>query len=612
MSVKNGDKNKDGNKLTISQTVRLYCQHHWDKFQDKFADQDAYSQDYHQMHKDILAEILKYHPSMDQINASNAMYSYFKSVNKKRAKYNQPAIPLPALYNKSSREKNLFRDANRFYHLHDADQINRQVEEAWFVKATQKNLTMADAFASLYYCQWAYHRVQHDSGCWEQMYQCVIDGKPWLKLGSMLVLALQVPATHYGYRLKMSAADAKGQLATTRYIILDDHSCLWLGYIYRKLNDGVAAPSFEDTMSAFALLTGIQPAKLKSFDKAFVYYGQLIDGSMLDMQMTQTLNGLQKHTGIKVADWQAYHHQTGFLALNEPLTDDGIGKYWRGESVGATNSSATDIKQRDKLSYDVILTLRQILKDNYRVSAFEALLEVIVPQNQRLLVQWCLDECRGKLASSSVRRYLDEVGVLFLHLTDEQDLSAWQTEDFEEVYQEIITQKNSAKPGYTATVLGKLHKTIQGEFKHIEAAYILTSKDALISRAVLISPVMYRHILDVVDQSSQLNTHNRSLLSMIFILLYRTGMRINELLGLKINDFEHATDINGEVHLNIIIRPNENRGIKSEDGWRRLCLRVLLKPDEFKLVYQGFYDACQRKDKCFLTLHDRAGMIDRR
>ena len=64
--------------------------------------------------------------------------------------------------------------------------------------------------------------------------------------------------------------------------------------------------------------------------------------------------------------------------------------------------------------------------------------------------------------------------------------------------------------------------------------------------------------------------------ALLFILVYRTGMRKKELLGLKYSDIEGLKAATPSV----VIRPNSYRPTKTQSSIRRIALFALLKPDE--------------------------------
>ena len=79
-------------------------------------------------------------------------------------------------------------------------------------------------------------------------------------------------------------------------------------------------------------------------------------------------------------------------------------------------------------------------------------------------------------------------------------------------------------------------------------------------------------------QASELNKSQTLLCQTILILAYRTGMRINELAGIKLKNVKALLDIS------IVLTPNPYLRLKSSSAKRRVLLAALLKEDELKIV----------------------------
>ena len=93
-------------------------------------------------------------------------------------------------------------------------------------------------------------------------------------------------------------------------------------------------------------------------------------------------------------------------------------------------------------------------------------------------------------------------------------------------------------------------------------------------RAELISPQAYKAIIDQIMGS--VDILEREMFALLFILVYRTGMRKKELLGIKYDDIEGLK----EATPSVVIRPNSYRPIKTQSSNRRVPIFALLKPDE--------------------------------
>jgi hypothetical protein len=84
-------------------------------------------------------------------------------------------------------------------------------------------------------------------------------------------------------------------------------------------------------------------------------------------------------------------------------------------------------------------------------------------------------------------------------------------------------------------------------------------------------------------KSSVLESAQKRLCLVVLSLAYRTGMRINELIGIKVSDVTdiYTDSLNQKVKSpQILLRPNRYRRLKSSSAKRMIPIDCLLKPDE--------------------------------
>ena len=245
----------------------------------------------------------------------------------------------------------------------------------------------------------------------------------------------------------------------------------------------------------------------------------------------------------------------------------------------------------------------------------EFLTEIYQNPSEQGLIFWMLDLNAINKATSTLSRYLTEVGEAFLYGTRNEDITNYQAHQYEFLYDSIVAKKNTLNNGYTQTVLNSLHQSLK---KHFGAPHVHLQRenDPKIVSSSLISTDLYQHILLSVSNQTTLSLYNRSMMKVIFTLLYRTGLRINELLGIRLTDLEY--DPYTYKDINLIIRSNSHRALKSDDGTRRISLPVLLKPDEFEGLQTYFIERTRSKKESkylfafegLLTPLDR-GSVDR-
>ena len=180
--------------------------------------------------------------------------------------------------------------------------------------------------------------------------------------------------------------------------------------------------------------------------------------------------------------------------------------------------------------------------------------------------------------------------------------------DYHYLYNEIIAEKNPNKLGFTKTVICSLHYSLK---KHYQAPDIdiRGGGDPQIVSSYLIPNPLYHVILNCITEQEMLSEYYKQVLSIIIILLYRTGMRISEILGLQVKDIEY--DNQGFKEYNVIVRSNTHRDLKSDDGTRRIHLSVLLLPEELEEFKKLFHLKESQSSRYLFTLAYQAAVISR-
>lgn len=596
--------------------VHEACRIHHDRLisqSDGHPTEDAYNALYQFIRQDIAT----HHPNSDFILVDQYRIQYFNRLKKS----SNPSIPITQSQVKLGRGKNTIESKDTMTWLNETYQAIARLLSAYQENLHQMDL--AQVFAALYASLWIYTGVQ-DERIRQQIHQHIIDKKPLLRLDNALILTVEISSKSYGYHPISSTPmlvdvteNADALLFVTRHIVIDDVSLMWIAYINRHLQGKM--PTFKQTQEAFDRLmqTCLQirqpkPHHLSVIQKGLYLVRQTFKNSQLDMQMSAIVSDQQKHTSISSDQWKKYHSPSFkplILALSDELftTTSPIKK-----------GNAEPIDKPAVYKFDLVREIRNILKQS-KTTAIESL-KTLASQTQISaqlgLICWIIDLLGGTKSANtkhykpaSIKRYLSEVGDRFLHFVQDQDMTTWDADDFINLYENIIYHSNKKKIGYTATVLRSLHQSLQRHFVDIPGVAITSKSDGMVVEPVLVAPIMYAHIRNLI-RSSTLSEHNQKILDIIFILLYRTGMRINELLGLKLRDFEYDYKQEQAVILNILVRPNGYRSIKSDDGRRRLCLQALLKPSELQLVHEWYLLRKQRNETYFLTLEHKSSALE--
>jgi integrase len=169
--------------------------------------------------------------------------------------------------------------------------------------------------------------------------------------------------------------------------------------------------------------------------------------------------------------------------------------------------------------------------------------------------------------------------------------------NIEKIYQQIITNTRlvdetdqlevefKKSKGQTTSMLKRFHRfqqiVFQAESLELESVTIQSRP-----RARIIGPLTYQAYMNKLNvlYASEGSTYN--ILKIIYILAYRTGMRINEILGLRVRDIE------GLTCLSVWIQPygSKKQGnlhqLKTDSAERKIPVFCLLKAVEYDLFHR--------------------------
>ena len=259
--------------------------------------------------------------------------------------------------------------------------------------------------------------------------------------------------------------------------------------------------------------------------------------------------------------------------------------------------------------------------------------------NAKRLLSWALSLLDDhSIRLNTISKYIGCIGRDWLMLTVDEDVDQWEGSDFEEVYEQIIQSKvkdgrrvsvlskssefddtssgidnNNTTTGQSLSHLDRLkdsQKFTYGRLKafhdhqrmHFDAPYVYFpwGNNRQVVKAEMISPRVYCTMKDYI-QSSELEVDQKRLCLIILALAYRTGMRINEIIGIKVGDIADISSINGYFieHPKMILRPNRYRRLKSSSAKRVIPIDSLLKADELK-QFIAHYNQQHRLKRLYL------------
>ncbi len=600
-------KSQDQRKQALQHTKEL-CQNAWDAFveenqySDAITDEkiyDLYESIYKEIEKNLSAHLLPF--------ALFERMRFFDNINESRKKKHLPLLPKPIIAVRPQRPKNI-NDFDEFLYLTKAQNVVAQAFDKWQQRNTFSLLESVSWFLFSLISFAGYN----DEQILQEVYDYLEQKKPIYQMSDdMLVMPIRLLSSDYGNELVTTENDLD-KVYQTRLIIIDDISRLWLLKLQRQRQAQSAFPKYRQIIQRLGEFIG-ENFTVKSMHKSnylqhIAIYWQTLPDVYLDIQLVQVLTGQQKQTSISTSQLLRY-----FQSIKTPkvvLSDEHVSKLMIGPSTSNNSDNALDAVKVERFRSDAVKEIRTIL--NNAKKQVQPQLVILLTQNlypnQQRLVRWMLDLCINGRKINTLKRYLSEIGNGFIAGTRTADFLQWSKHDYHYIYNEIIAEKNPNKLGYTKTVICSLHGSLK---KHTQAPEIdiRGGGDAQIVSSYLIPQKVYHTILDCIAEQQVLSAYYKQALSIVTILLYRTGMRISEILGLQVTDIEY--DNQSFTEYNVIVRPNAHRDLKSDDGTRRIYLSVLLLSEELEDFKRFFHLKKRQSSRYLFTLAYQSSVMSR-
>ena len=397
------------------------------------------------------------------------------------------------------------------------------------------------------------------------------------------------------------------QLYNTKQIVVDMVSQCWLmryhtnssqadtTHIIAKLSEDKIKQYLAAALSDVIKPLGIKPLPFSRFLYYASYYWEELEDADIDHASVGVLRGMHNTAGLSTQDFgrflnQKYQYKEEPYDLEHVLTLS-ISKNSVNQNEASSSSSTKKIEVRKS---DLIMNLTKDFKMDKKqkkkklsqttytlIERVQKRYEQYDDLSEKILLDWVLSLLNRKesksLSNESILKYIRTIGYEWLYFTTAQPLDIWSEEEFEELYEDILEYKavvrNNTDIGYSANLLKSMHNFAKSKY-NLPSVNFQQSKNGRRVRAELISPQAYQTIITQILGS--VDILEREMFALLFILVYRTGMRKKELLGLKYSDIEGLKVATPSV----VIRPNSYRSTKTQSSIHRIPLFALLKPNE--------------------------------
>lgn len=375
-------------------------------------------------------------------------------------------------------------------------------------------------------------------------------------------------------------------------------------------------------------------AQLSYLIKYANFHWRQLPYSQIDGATSLVMQGQIKTTSLPNEQLLTYN-QENIQPLRSAIT-------WQQLFLQSSSTNApSQPKEYSAFSKNIVQCIQDALKGSKpsAVNDITALLSEFTQPNAIRLLGWVLSLLvSNQTLPSSISLYVGNFGREWLMLTMDEDLGEWSSEDFEDIYGQIIQSK--VKDGRKNDVLQKDPINDQDDIElseeDIESLNLdekpnspLSSSEAINSqlelsdkeisiindskitqafthgrikafhnyqiqdfnapkvhfagggnrqvvKASMISPRLYNAMQSCLNESD-LNNTQKQLCQSVLAIAYRTGMRVNELAGIQVDDIENY------IHPDVALTPNHYRRLKSSSARRRLLISSLLKSNELEI-----------------------------
>ncbi|MDN6275990.1 tyrosine-type recombinase/integrase [Psychrobacter sp.] len=603
--LRRSEQAQDRRKQALQYTKEL-CQNAWDAFIKEHQSSEVitdkqiyglYEALYDEIEKCVSAYLIPF--------ALFERKRFFDRINDARKKRHLPLLPKPIIAVRPQRPKNI-NDFETFLYLSTAQSIVAQAFDKWQQKNTFSLLDSVSWFLFSLISFAGYN----DEKLLKEVYEHLEQKKPIYQMADdMLMMPIRVLSPEYGNEV-VATENGLDEVYHTRLVIIDDISRLWLLKLQRQYQVQNEFPKYHQVVRRLGEYIGenftVNSIHKSSYLRHIAIYWQTMPEVYLDIQIVQVLTGQQKQTSMPIDQWIRY-----FQSIKTPnaiLSDEHVSKLVI-ESSNSAEDSLVGVKV-ERFRSDAVKEIRSILNNDKRQveSQLESLLIQNLYPNQERLVRWMLDLLTSGNKINTLKRYLSEIGNGFIAGTRTTDFMQCSKHDYHYLYNEIIAEKNPNKLGFTKTVICSLHHSLKRYYQAPDID-IRGGGDPQIVSSYLIPNQVYHTILNCIAEQETLSDYYKQALSIVTILLYRTGMRISEILGLQVKDIEY--DNQGFKEYNVIVRSNAHRDLKSDDGTRRICLSLLLLPKEIEMFKKLFHLKENQSSRYLFTLAYQSSPLSR-
>ena len=563
--------------------------------------------------------------------ARRGFLEFIRDYNKAHQIYlNEPVVPILA-----TRER-LTINYDWFVNGRAVADSSATMIEVWQRK---RRFSVNDLVEGLLYCSIMYGAI-NDIEVLKALYDWLFDERQIYQIDMaatdeksraerLAIIPLKVDDDNYGTTLD----DSESLHRFVDYIPDDMSLCFLYALKDKELNTAKIKPfnTIINDISKTLKLTNKDIARPQHslLIKYANYHWRQLEDSLIDGALAVVKQGNIKTTGLPTDKLMHYNRE---LINQNPRLLEWSELFDASYQLSIKSNSQSSTINYPSFSKNLIKELQDALKltRSAAISTITTLKTDASQPNAQRLLSWALSLLDDhSIRLNTISKYIGCIGRDWLMLTMDEDIDQWEDSDFEEIYEQIIQSK--VKDGRKFSVLSKLsefnddrssdinndnHATGQplshldrlkdsqkftyGRLKafhdhqriHFDAPYVYFpwGSNRQVVKANVISPRVYHEMKDYI-QLSNLEIDQKQLCFVVLALAYRTGMRINEIIGIKVSDITDIGFINGQMieAPKIILKPNRYRRLKSSSAKRVIPIDKLFKTDELQKFVAFYY-----------------------
>jgi len=414
-----------------------------------------------------------------------------------------------------------------------------------------------------------------------------------------LMIFLDVPDKGYGN--VVSDSDNEDTIHRSLLYIPPPLVLLWLNKVH-ELPKSSKNLNFDnlDLLLQSALKSIAPKYKVNELTQASSYILEFKQDTDTCPALSELMRGNIKSCSLSAQEFARFNHNwqpiEGYaINIYKDLEKDGLESNKNNESE-LSDDDEVKAEEHSKLTNIAYKKLTKILKASNKtiVSDLSELLKAEKQQGFKILIEWSISlispKQGKKIATSSLLRYLGVFASSWIKLTWNQDVTSFEAEDYEKLYLEILNNKVKEKNiAYNSSIIQRFHSFL---IKRHSAPVINIGryKNREFCRAYVLGPSLFKAILTTLESSLLLCKTDINTFLLIYIILYRSGLRREEVIGLQLRDIEATLSLeNKVVNLSFIVRNNHVRSLKTGNSQRHIPIGNLLKPEELQTLIKHWY-----------------------